>query len=446
ELIRNDAERGGDIRWRRPASVADAEAAIAEALATGKPAFLDFTGPSCVNCQKMEKSVFRVASVIKALNSLAPIRVDTDPPHGDLAQWQQERFHSQNRPLYVRIAKGAAGGPEIEARWSEVFPPEDTATLARFQAFLDGGAGSDAGTGGSSGFWLLAVFGGLITLLMPCTYPMIPFTVNFFAKQAAGGKSLLPLALFYAVGIVACFVGLGVLITGVLHSSLSTVAGHPITNLVIAVMFVVLGFSLLGAFLLRLPGNLETKIGGGKSGYAGALIMGLTFAVTAFSCAAPFAGTVLAEAVASGRWIRAVEGMAVYGGTIAVPFFLLAMSPGILRAMPRAGSWMNEFKVVGGLVEIAAALKFLAICDYAWGWGVIGRTFTIASWSACALVIAIYLLGLIRWSGDSKVEAVGIGRLMSSLAFLMLAVWLGSGLCGHNLGTFESFFPGDPAP
>jgi thiol:disulfide interchange protein DsbD len=107
---------------------------------------------------------------------------------------------------------------------------------------------------------------------------------------------------------------------------------------------------------------------------------------------------------------------------------------------------MNEFKVVGGLVEIAAALKFLAICDYDWGWGVIGRSLTLAAWAGCSIILAIYLLGLFRWSGDAKVEEVGIVRLLASVAFLMLGLWFASGLCGHDLGTVESFFPGDPAP
>jgi thiol:disulfide interchange protein DsbD len=118
----------------------------------------------------------------------------------------------------------------------------------------------------------------------------------------------------------------------------------------------------------------------------------------------------------------------------------------VLARLPRAGAWMNEFKVVGGLVEIAAALKFLAICDVAWGWGVVGRSFTLAAWAACSIALAIYLLGLFRWSGDAKVEEVGIVRLLSSIAFLVLGIWFASGLCGHNLGTIESFFPGDPAP
>jgi thiol:disulfide interchange protein DsbD len=305
----------------------------------------------------------------------------------------------------------------------------------------------DIGTSdGNAQFILLALLGGLFTLLMPCTYPMIPFTLTFFAKQASAGHRLLPLAAFYSLGIIVCFVGLGVLITGVFGSTLSNLAGHPLTNLFIALLFIVLGMGLLGAFLIRLPSGLENKLGGGRGGYIGALIMGLTFAVTAFSCTAPFAGAVLSQAVVIGSWTRAIIGMAIYASAIAIPFFALAMSPGLLKRMPKAGAWMNEFKVIGGLVELAAALKFLVICDVAWDWGIIGRNFTLSSWAAVSLIIAFYVMGKLRFSGDSPVEQIGLGRLFTGLIFLSVAVWLASGLAGNNLGLFESFFPGDVVP
>ena len=434
EITRLHEESASAVRWRRPTSIAEIERLLEEARKAGKPALLDFTGPSCVNCQLMDKTVFHL-----------PIAINTDPDPriaDDFSAWQQKRFETQNRPLYIRIAPDGK-----QTRWSEVFPPTDRATLAMFVAFIDGGAGSDVGDGNGLGqFLALAILGGLFTLLMPCTYPMIPFTMTFFAKQAANGVRLLPLAAFYAFGIIACFVGLGVLITGVFGSTLSNLAGHPLTNLVIALLFIVLGLGLLGAFLIRLPSSLENSLGGGRGGYLGALIMGLTFAVTAFSCTAPFAGAVLSQAVVTGSWTRAMVGMAVYASAIAVPFFALAMSPGLLKKLPKAGSWMNEFKVVGGLVELAAALKFLVICDAAWEWGIIGRSFTLSSWAAVALVIAAYVLGKLRFNGDSEVAQIGVGRLMLALGFLALGVWFISGLAGNNLGLFESFFPGDPVP
>ena len=429
-----EATSTSGISWRTPRTVAEVEALLAEAAHAGTPAFLDFTGPSCLNCQVMEKTVFRQREVHQALGRVMAIKVNTDPPNDELAAWQQQRFQSQNRPLYVLIS--AKNSEPKEQRWSQVFAPDDHQTMTRFLAFIGGGSGADGA--GSGSFWLLALLGGLVTLLMPCTYPMIPFTVNFFAKQAAAGKKLLPLALFYGAGIVVCFVGLGVLITGVFGANLATVAGHPITNLVIAGFFVLFGLSLLGVFLLQLP-----MLGGGRGGYLGALLMGLTFAITAFSCTAPFAGSVLAAAVATGTWLTAVAGMTVYSLAIAVPFVALALSPGVLKKLPKAGAWMNELKVVGGLIELAAALKFLVIADYAWGWGLFGRTVTLVCWSVVALAIAVYLLGWLRWEGDDRIEHVGPGRLLLALAFAGLGLYFAAGLAGTTLGAFEGLFPGD---
>jgi thiol:disulfide interchange protein len=445
ELQRIHDEQASAVRWHYPNSIAEIERLIVEAHKAGKSALLDFTGPSCVNCQLMDKTVFREPLVAAAWNKGVPISINTDPDprmKDDLSAWQQQRFQTQNRPLYVRIDPDGK-----EERWSQVFPVSDKATMALFIGFASGGIGSDIGSGDDiSSFLILAVLGGLFTLLMPCTYPMIPFTMTFFAKQAAAGRRLLPLAAFYSLGIMVCFVGLGVLITGVFGATLANLAGHPLTNLFIALLFIVLGLGLLGAFFIRLPSGLENALGGGRGGYLGALIMGLTFAVTAFSCTAPFAGAVLSQAVVTGSWTRAVIGMAVYSSAIALPFFALAMSPGLLKRMPKAGAWMNEFKVVGGLIELAAALKFLVICDVAWGWGIIGRQFTLASWAAVAFLIAYYVLGRFRFSGDEKIEEIGLGRLFIALTFIAGAIWLASGLMGNNLGLFESFFPGDAAP
>ena len=425
ELDRRKPAESGGIVWQMPTTVAAVEALLAQA--TG-PVFLDFTGPSCLNCQVMEKTVFRTSEIRSALSRVTAVKINTDPPNDELASWQQSRFKSQERPLYVLIHG------EKEQRWSAVFPPSDRVQLAAFVAFIAGGQGLDGQ--GTGGFWLLAVLGGLVTLLMPCTYPMIPFTVNFFAKQAADGRKILPLALFYGAGIVACFIGLGVLITGVLGANLATLAGHPITNLVIAGVFILFGLSLLGVFLLQIP-----MLGGGRGGYIGALFMGLTFAVTAFSCTAPFAGSVLAAAVATGSWTRAISGMAVYSLAIAIPFVLLALSPGALKKIPKAGAWMNELKVVGGLIELAAALKFLVIADFAWGWGLFGRSVTLVGWSATSLIIAIYVLGLIRWDGDERITSVGPTRLLLAIIFLGLGVWFASGLTGTELGRLEGLFP-----
>ena len=431
------------IRWRHPRDVTDLDELIDGAHHAGKLAILDFTGPSCVNCQLMAKSVFLLPEVRAAWNDAVPIEVDTDPPHDDFAQYQQKQYQTQNRPLYVVLsATGAA------QRWNAAFEPENADLVRRFIVFLHGGPGNDAAPTPESlwQFLLLAVFGGLFTLVMPCTYPMIPFTLNVFAKQSLAGRPVLPLAASYAAGIMLAFTGLGVLVTGVFGASLSTLSGHPVTNLVVGLTFTLLGLSLLDVFFLRLPGSLTNAVGGYRAGAVGALVMGLTFAVTAFTCTAPFAGSVLAQGVATGRWGLPVLGMAVYSGTIAVPFFALGAAPSLIRRLPRADSWLNEFKVIGGLVEIGAAAKFLAISDAAWGWGIFRRGPVLALWAALAVVMALYTAGKLRMHYDKPVPGVGPGRLLFCVCLLTLTAWLVHGLAGGSLGFVESFFPADPPP
>src|SRR5690242_7896741 len=141
-----------------------------------------------------------------------------------------------------------------------------------------------------------------------------------------------------------------------------------------------------------------------------------------------------------------IVGMAVYSGTIAVPFFAMGVAPAVIRKLPKADAWMHEFKVIGGLIEIAAAAKFLAICDVYWNWGLIRRGPVLAMWSAVSLVLAVYITGRLRLELDKPIKEIGPVRLLLACAFLTLAVWLLHGLAGGHLGVVESFFPGDAAP
>ena len=452
-LARLEAATGaGRIPWRTPTSRAEAERMIAEAHASGRRALLDFTGPSCVNCLVMERTVFVLPAVRAAWAGGAPIKLDTDT-YPDLGRWQRETFRTEARPLYVRLDPGVR--PSASApMWAGLIARDDAAAVAGLVGFLDpsqGGGGTAPGWLG--GWWLAmaALIGGLITLLMPCTYPMIPFTISFFAKQSAAGRRPVPLALAYGAGLVLCFVAVGALIVGPLGLTLAQVGGSAWVNLAVALLFVVFGLGLLGLIFLRPPAWLAAAAGGGRGGYLGALIMGLVFTVTAFTCTAPIAGSVLSIAALEGgsAWLTAVWVMAVYGATIAIPFTLLALMPGLLANLPRAGGWMEEIKLVGGLVELAAAWKFLHYCNGFWGWeldGLFGRTACLILWAVVAALIGLHLIGAWRWRGLDPI-VVGPLRLLLAVLWLAAAAWLASGAAGADLGAFEALFPyADPTP
>lgn len=262
-------------------------------------------------------------------------------------------------------------------------------------------SGGDGDKGGTSllGFLLASFFAGLLALIMPCTYPMIPITISFFTKQATerDGK-VLSLSLVYGAGIVLMFILIGVIVGPIIVQF----ATHWITNLVIGLLFVVFGLSLLGYITLNPPRALMNLAGSSssKGGYGGVFLMGLTLVITSFTCTAPFVGTLLALGGETRDLGRIAMGMGVFGLTMATPFVVLSLVPGKLAAMPRSGQWMNTIKVFLGFVEIAAAVKFLSNADVVLHeplWLEAGPFFWI--WVVIFALAGLYLLGLIEPKG-----------------------------------------------
>ncbi|MDQ3135874.1 MAG: thioredoxin family protein, partial [Acidobacteriota bacterium] len=169
-------------------------------------------------------------------------------------------------------------------------------------------------------------------------------------------------------------------------------------------------------------------------------LMGLTFSLTSFTCTAPFVGTLLVMA-AQGDWLYPVIGMLAFSTVFALPFFVLALAPQLVSQLPRSGGWLNAVKVVMGLLEIAAAMKFLSNVDLVWQWGIFTREVVLASWVAIALLITLYLLGKFQLTHDMSIERIGALRLMIALVTLSLGFYLLTGLFGQRLGELESFLP-----
>ena len=295
---------------------------------------------------------------------------------------------------------------------------------ARAPVTRSGGAGGDS----NESLWAflgLAVFWGLFTLLMPCTYPMIPITISFFTKQAEENPSKqILLSMTYGLGIVAIFILIGL----IFGSAIVPFATHPVTNIIIGVLFLFFALSLFGMVNLQPPRFLLNAAGKAsmRGGIVGVFLMGATLVITSFTCTAPFVGTLLA-AGAAGGWVRIVLGMGVFGLTMAVPFVLLSMVPRKVASMPKAGEWMHTLKVFMGFVELAAAMKFISNADLVWGWSLLTRELFLVLWMVIFVVAAVFLFGMIHMKNESH-DGIGPGRLVAATVVALFA-----GYCGYGL-------------
>ena len=283
---------------------------------------------------------------------------------------------------------------------------------------------------GTLAFLLLAVGAGLLALVMPCTYPMIPITISFFTKQASDrGGSVLPLALTYGAGIIAIFIAIGLAI----GPAIVPFATHPITNLVIGIVFVIFALSLFGLIHLNPPEFLMRGAGAAsrKGGYLGVFLMGTALVITSFTCTMPFVGTLLAVGAKTGDVGRVALGMGAFGATMAIPFVLLSLLPGRIAAMPKSGGWLGVMKVTLGFVELAAALKFFSNAEVVWKLNMLPRELFLALWAAIFVTATLYLLGFIKLEGDTT--EIGPGRLVAGVGAMLLTFYFAYGSLGYRL-------------
>jgi thiol:disulfide interchange protein DsbD len=288
-------------------------------------------------------------------------------------------------------------------------------------------------------FLLFSALGGLAALAMPCVWPMVPVTVNFFVKrgQAKDGNTT-GLAITYCLAIIGIFTLIGVAFSALMGaSSLQVLANNGWLNLFVAAMFLIFGLSLLGLFEIQLPSFLlnASSQGEGRGGLIGVMFMALTLTITSFTCTFPVVGGLLVLA-SRGSYLYPVLGLMTFATVLALPFLFLALAPGLLQKMPRSGDWMNAVKVVGGLVEIGAAFKFLNTAELGFGtlpddaW--VDSQVMLASWVVLSFICGIYLLGLFRTDHDHGNEAPRVGpiRLLSGALFLFAALYIAPALFG----------------
>lgn len=345
-------------------------------------------------------------------------------------------------PTELTILPG--GVAEAEPASAEIVKappaPSDVAEIAEDTAIAPRVAVSDVEKtlqGGIIPFLLLSAGGGLLALVMPCVWPMVPVTVNFFVKQGQKkGGNPTGLAFAYCAAIIGIFTLVGLLFSVFFGAaSLSKLANNPWLNFAVAGLFIAFGLSLLGLFEIRLPNFLlnASVSGEGKGGMVGVMFMALTLTITSFTCTFPVVGGLLVMA-AGGQYFYPVLGLATFASVIAFPFLLLALAPGLLSKMPKSGDWMNAVKVVGGLVEIGAAFKFLNTAECAFvvpedAW--FNAPVVLSIWVVLILICGIYLLGLFRTDHDHEAVQAGPARLIFGAVFLSMALYLAPALFGR---------------
>ncbi|MBC8259174.1 MAG: thioredoxin family protein [SAR324 cluster bacterium] len=299
------------------------------------------------------------------------------------------------------------------------------------------------------GFWSfigLAVIAGLLALLTPCVFPMIPVTVAFFTKQGdISSKETLRLAALFGAGIVGTYTVTGMLLSVILGAAGAVqFATNGWVNMAIGVMFVLFAFSLMGFIQLNAPGglgNLADRWSRKLSGTAGVLAMGLAFTLTSFTCTVQFVGTLLIAA-AQGMWFWPILGMLIFSTVFAFPFFLLGLFPRLIQTMrSQSGNWMVHLKIILGLLELAAAFKFFSNTDLVWQWGVLDRDFVLAAWVILCGISALYLLGGINIHHE-RVVKTGATGFATAFLFAMLGIYLLRGLVGVPLNPWvDTYLP-----
>lgn len=313
-------------------------------------------------------------------------------------------------------------------------------------------AGSEADAPKSIGdqsWWYIFIWGflgGLIALLTPCVWPMIPLTVSFFLKKGGKdrGKAIRD-ALTYGAAIIVIYLVLGLAITLIFGASkLNDLATNAVFNLAFFLLLVVFAISFFGAFDIKLPSKWSNSVDSRAEATTGMLsifFMAFTLALVSFSCTGPIIGTLLVEAASVGNIAGPAIGMGAFALALAIPFTLFAIFPSWLQGMPRSGGWLNSVKVVLGFLELALSLKFLSVADLAYGWGILDREVFVSLWVVIFAMLGFYLLGKIRFSHDSPVDHVAIPRFFLALASLSFAIYLIPGLWGAPLKSVSAFVP-----
>lgn len=292
-------------------------------------------------------------------------------------------------------------------------------------------------------FVLLAFVTGLLALLTPCVFPMVPMTVTFFTGNSNSRGEAIVKALIYGLSIVFIYTLLGTLFSRIAGPEAANfISTHWLPNVLFFLVFLLFGMSFLGMFEITLPSSLVNKADAqaDKGGWYGVFFMAFTLVLVSFSCTGPLVGSILVSS-AGGETLKPVAGMLAYSTAFALPFTLFAAFPSWLKSLPKSGGWLNSIKVCLGFIELALALKFLSMADQAYHWGILDRDVYLALWIVIFSLLGFYLLGKLKFSHDSDLPYLPVPRTLLAVLVFSFVVYLIPGLFGAPLKGLAGYLP-----
>jgi len=350
------------------------------------------------------------------------------------------------------LASESSGGVQVKKVFAELALSDATEkeSVSLWAPVIDQlkalGDSTTSATDNSYIYIFIAGFlGGLLALLTPCVWPMIPMTVSFFLKRTKSRKKAIGDALLYGFSIIAIYLAMGLLITGVFGASaLNNLSTNAVFNILFFLLLIVFAVSFFGAFEIVLPSSWTNKMDSKADATTGLLsifFMAFTLVLVSFSCTGPIIGTLLVEAASQGNTVGPAIGMLGFSIALSVPFALFAIFPNMLQNMPKSGGWLNTVKVVLGFLELALALKFLSVADLAYGWRILDREVFLVLWIVIFVLLGLYLLGKISFRHDSELKYVSVPRLFMSIVSFSFALYMVPGLWGAPLKAISAFAP-----
>lgn len=373
------------------------------------------------------------------------------------------------------IIEAAKGDPQAEAALAKAKADSAAKAQADSAARVDSAAAASLSTADKDALWkpvvkqlqqqgggedisnmslwyifLMGIVGGLLALVMPCIWPIIPMTVSFFLKRSKDDKKRgVRDAVLYGVSIIVIFLLLGIGVTAIFGpSTLNSLATNAVFNVFLFLLLVIFAVSFFGWFEIKLPDSWANKVdikASNTSGFISIFLMAFTLVLVSFSCTAPIIGLLLVQTVTSGDWVAPAVGMFGFALALAVPFSLFAMFPSLMKKSPKSGAWMDQIKVVLGFIELAFALKFLSVADLAYGWHILDREVFLSLWIVIFAALGAYLVGWLKFRqdeiGGDLNRPMPVLAIMLGLCSFAFAIYMVPGLWGAPCKAVSAFAP-----